>query len=73
MLAACADHTFEGKTATALVRRFFNTVARRDETVNLRRSPTYRDVVLNRGTVRLFSKGSLERFARIADHAVDSL
>ena len=73
MLVACADHTFEGKTATALVRRFFNTVARRDETVNLRRSPTYRDVVLNRGTVRLFSKGSLERFARIADHAVDSL
>ncbi|MGO9179627.1 MAG: hypothetical protein ACLQHS_10245 [Candidatus Limnocylindrales bacterium] len=68
----CRSH-LRGQDAHGTGAGIFQHGARRDETANLRHSPADRDVVLDRGPVRLFSKGSRERFARIDDHTVDAL
>lgn len=76
VLDACKGRTFEDRRDRALVRLFFNTGARRAEITNLRYSPTDpddRDVNLNRGTVRVFGKGSRERFVGIDDSTTAAL
>lgn len=76
ILEACKGRAFEDRRDAALVRLFFNTGARRAEIANLRYSPADpgdRDLSLNRGTVRLFGKGSRERFVSIDDKTVGSL
>lgn len=75
LLAACSGKTFEDRRDEALIRIFFDTGARRAEVANLRWSvdPAERDVDLATGQVRLFGKGSRERYAFLSPKTVEAL
>lgn len=75
LLAACAGRTFEDRRDAALVRIFFDTGARRAEVANLRWSADLaeRDVDLTTGNVRLFGKGSRERYASLSPRTIEAL
>jgi site-specific recombinase XerD len=75
LLAACAGRTFEDRRDEALVRIFFDTGARRAEIANLRWStdPAERDIDLVTGQVRLFGKGSRERYAFLSPSTIEAM
>lgn len=75
LLAACAGRDFENRRDEALVRIFFDTGARRAEVANLRWSadPAERDIDLSNGNVRLFGKGSRERYASLSPNTIEAL
>lgn len=75
LVAATSGKTFEDRREEALIRIFFDTGARRAEVANLKWSadPAERDIDLSNGNVRLFGKGSRERFASLSPKTIESL